>query len=442
MDQSFLSPEQMVPFLRHEDPVVRHHVLNYFRDSFQFGSLTAEDYWEVIDRLGEVYETRGFAAELQRLPQTQASLQRLVKALHSNPSNNFERHYQEAAGSMDMGLLTAHHQELLDCPRLSAQTRKHLEFRLKLLDESPQSAWDQLMRHGREVGDAYAGDFDLDLSEALIEAAARGGEEICRQALTVLNDESATEDWREIFAVSLLGAARYEPAIDTLVGTLAIDADLLRERANEALSRIGTDQVIQKIMEFYPGKPWHMRLFARTALANIKRPQSVAALLELLNIEKAIQASEPRDPEEGGELELVMLTELTKLGSLAALEESRRYCAENLHDPEIQPLQEGLLATALMHGVDLPESAPWRLEYEKRERRMRKMLENMDSQSSFLDRLFQNQKQNPARLDPDPPPADDPLHPVQPIRNAAPKVGRNDPCPCGSGKKYKKCCGK
>ncbi|MBT6848912.1 MAG: hypothetical protein HOA14_15960, partial [Planctomycetaceae bacterium] len=26
------------------------------------------------------------------------------------------------------------------------------------------------------------------------------------------------------------------------------------------------------------------------------------------------------------------------------------------------------------------------------------------------------------------------------IRNAGPKVGRNDPCPCGSGKKYKKCC--
>ena len=23
-----------------------------------------------------------------------------------------------------------------------------------------------------------------------------------------------------------------------------------------------------------------------------------------------------------------------------------------------------------------------------------------------------------------------------------PKIGRNDPCPCGSGKKYKNCCGK
>ena len=30
--------------------------------------------------------------------------------------------------------------------------------------------------------------------------------------------------------------------------------------------------------------------------------------------------------------------------------------------------------------------------------------------------------------------------PVQPVRRSEPRVGRNDPCPCGSGKKYKKCC--
>lgn len=29
----------------------------------------------------------------------------------------------------------------------------------------------------------------------------------------------------------------------------------------------------------------------------------------------------------------------------------------------------------------------------------------------------------------------------QPVMRATRKVGRNDPCPCGSGKKYKKCCG-
>jgi preprotein translocase subunit SecA len=29
---------------------------------------------------------------------------------------------------------------------------------------------------------------------------------------------------------------------------------------------------------------------------------------------------------------------------------------------------------------------------------------------------------------------------VKQVRRTQPKVGRNDPCPCGSGKKYKKCC--
>ena len=28
----------------------------------------------------------------------------------------------------------------------------------------------------------------------------------------------------------------------------------------------------------------------------------------------------------------------------------------------------------------------------------------------------------------------------EPVRRDHPKIGRNDPCPCGSGKKYKKCC--
>jgi len=32
--------------------------------------------------------------------------------------------------------------------------------------------------------------------------------------------------------------------------------------------------------------------------------------------------------------------------------------------------------------------------------------------------------------------------PTRPVRRENPKVGRNDPCPCGSGKKYKHCCGK
>ena len=31
------------------------------------------------------------------------------------------------------------------------------------------------------------------------------------------------------------------------------------------------------------------------------------------------------------------------------------------------------------------------------------------------------------------------LNPIKPVQSA--KIGRNAPCPCGSGKKFKKCCG-
>lgn len=34
-----------------------------------------------------------------------------------------------------------------------------------------------------------------------------------------------------------------------------------------------------------------------------------------------------------------------------------------------------------------------------------------------------------------------PLNVTSPLRTTSPKIGRNDPCPCGSGRKFKKCCG-
>ena len=55
----------------------------------------------------------------------------------------------------------------------------------------------------------------------------------------------------------------------------------------------------------------------------------------------------------------------------------------------------------------------------------------------------------PSATLPEPPAAEaaaaepsDPDDHVEPIRNLAGKVGRNDPCPCGSGKKFKNCCGR
>src|SRR5437764_247814 len=127
-----LYPAQVVPFLNHDDPLVRELALRYFDRCHDPGQLTADDFWAVID-------ARGF---------------------------------------------------------------------------SPNE------------------------SDALIEALGRGGaQEVGPRALAILDDPAAAEDWREIFAVQVLGEARYAPAVPVLVQRLLIDADVLNEEAIYALAR-------------------------------------------------------------------------------------------------------------------------------------------------------------------------------------------------------------
>lgn len=65
-----------------------------------------------------------------------------------------------------------------------------------------------------------------------------------------------------------------------------------------------------------------------------------------------------------------------------------------------------------------------------------------EADDKFSRRYERKQEQKRAQRDvvsPDDAPLPD--VPVERAR-ADESVGRNDPCPCGSGKKYKKCCGK
>jgi len=55
---------------------------------------------------------------------------------------------------------------------------------------------------------------------------------------------------------------------------------------------------------------------------------------------------------------------------------------------------------------------------------------------------MQAQKQAAAGSMPKAAPKETKTAPIEPVKREAPKVGRNDMCPCGSGKKYKNCCGK
>jgi uncharacterized protein YecA (UPF0149 family) len=62
-----------------------------------------------------------------------------------------------------------------------------------------------------------------------------------------------------------------------------------------------------------------------------------------------------------------------------------------------------------------------------------------DRFSKRFQKQQERKKQQTEVVDPDAPPLPDtPVEQAKSDRTA----GRNDPCPCGSGKKFKKCCGK
>ncbi len=62
----------------------------------------------------------------------------------------------------------------------------------------------------------------------------------------------------------------------------------------------------------------------------------------------------------------------------------------------------------------------------------------LDRFSKRFERLQERKRLTTPIVDPDAPPLPD--TPVEQA-HAGHTAGRNDPCPCGSGKKYKKCCG-
>ncbi len=92
------------------------------------------------------------------------------------------------------------------------------------------------------------------------------------------------------------------------------------------------------------------------------------------------------------------------------------------------------------------EYLPWAEQHGGRIRRfrLRRLTEELESDLQVMDQddesEFETETDEDAAgdwVDEDEPEAE----PVEQVI-AQPKPGRNDPCPCGSGKKYKKCCGK
>lgn len=101
-------------------------------------------------------------------------------------------------------------------------------------------------------------------------------------------------------------------------------------------------------------------------------------------------------------------------------------------------LEEVLLPVIQVLGIELPEGERWRQEREEREHRLAARRAELDSGA------WQGLDAAPpgvSRFGQDAEPEFE-TDAGMPFRRTDAKVGRNESCPCGSGKKFKRCCGR
>jgi HEAT repeat protein len=312
--------------------------------------------------------------------------------------------------------------------------------------------WDRLLKDSEQNEGKHFGEFDKDVAGRLIEAIARHGDAAADLAMGRLAGMPGG-DWMELHAIELLGKLRHAPAIDALLDRLNTpDDDYMPGRCAAALARIGTPEVVRKIEAFFPHKSVYCRMDLVDPLGKIKRPESEQTLIRLL-------ATEVDDT-----VCAVAGAALCELCTTDGLETVRELIVHDRYDPQMAEVDELLVALCKMTGYAPPELADWTAAIADREverqRRMkaydapggaqalmRDTLQRLSGLSGGLD-LDDNEEVDDGARDAGRDGRDMydedgiPLRgTIAPIVRDAPKVGRNDPCPCGSGKKYKKCCG-
>jgi len=352
------------------------------------------------------------------LPLTEAALSWVVGELKRPPGqtkqdHNYLRHLSQLLCNAAPQLLLPHEHAILGSPSFDRDCGRPLGNCLKLLSWHADALWRELEAICEEGKDKnYIKNLRYDEAEQVVAALAREGDRHAGQMMALLaqkveNHENNPMRWMEPLMVRLAGELRHQPAIPLIVGKLHQEGEVTSEECLKALAKIGTDGAVQALRDAYPAGSWHFRLYTSEALGRIHTDLAVQACINLLEKEQEL------------DLQNWLAQALVGHFSSEGNEVARKAL---LGDPDLFDLQCLLVPACTLMGQDFPELGQWRREIEEQMRP-------------------KPVRQQPASA---PPPKLDltpaPVRPRTPPATVKREVGRNDPCPCGSGKKFKKCC--
>lgn len=401
--------EQVKKFILHPEPLVSNAALRYFEDSYLYENDTSLMPL-VLKRLQQTNEPERyhwFYAE--QFPQTEETVRELVDYIQTNNVDvNVRFQLLNILGHCDDQLLENYHHFV----EKNQTLQKRVEDKRRIVNMEDQDLITTFETFLKDCYGKYVNEIDTSYGKQLVHELSRRR---CIPPETILEklDLLDKDGYGVIYYTQLAGAMKLEAAIPMLTEFLGEDADLLPEMAQNALVRIGTSEVVSSVMDRYHSAPEeYYRLFASELFGRIKLPVSEQAIKALL-------------PKEDDPTNATFLADgLCSLGSTDSVR-FVEHVLENGYDRRHLDLEESLYVYCVISNTDHPELQKWKKQIEEKLERQSKLSEFLDGPSSeknleSLLSLWSKENSNP-------------------FLNKK-KVGRNDPCPCGSGKKYKKCC--
>ncbi len=424
-----LSPDRVKPLLQHEDPYVRDAAAQYFADSWSMDPEVAPMILEAARQRGPTRHSRGIAV-LDHLSLTGQALDGIVELLAGAEEDSTIRRLNWAIAHAPVELFVARRSAILDTPHFDRDQLPRFDRRRDLAGWSGERLWKELQdfsRRSDETPDLESVDeeYSDDLVEALSRHEVPDAGAICR----MLRSPEVDNSWLEIPLIDLAGGRRIREAVPALVDKLHVDTDFMLERCATALARIGDPEASRLVRAAYPPASRTFKIYSSSIFGSIKHEESEEAIFDLLRSE--------RDPTFRTILCLGLCDLFSERGIAVVTSE-----IESGYDTFFARLEDHLLPVLAALAIEHPQAERWRDERTKEERRLAARLAEMERE----DRRYQEMQakgldpfakaRGPKRSE-----AIAPMPAPTSIRRTGQKVGRNDPCPCGSGKKYKKCCG-
>jgi hypothetical protein len=231
----------------------------------------------------------------------------------------------------------------------------------------------------------------------------------------------------ETFAARMAGEMQLEAAIPLIITKLkegGKEAEWLNEQCEIALVKIGDDATVRAVAEMYREGDWHFRMAACNVLEHIHSDLAVTTALDFL------------PNEEDRAIRAFLAGGLASHFAFKAIEPLRQMVIDGSYDETAADVKRDVVIAAKLLGVEFPELVQWSLEVENKRLEIEiKLLDEesqrLEGETHRLELEKQGLRRETRRVEERQ--YDEPPPPKQ-------RIGRNDPCFCGSGKKFKKCC--